>query len=95
MYFQAPVIAAREKGAVDVVTDGDSGLMVDFGDVVGLRIALDRAIGDDALRAHLRRGGNNLVQGEGAFTFTAFRRRTAQLLNIALPAPSGTAMQPS
>jgi len=91
MYFQAPVIAAREKGAVDVVTDGKSGLLVDFGDVVALRLALDRALSDEALRQRLRQGGNELVSGEGSFTFAAFRKRAAVLLGLSPPVASASA----
>ena len=91
MFFQAPVIAAREKGAVDVVADDVSGLLVDFGDVVGLTHALDRMIGDETLRDRVRQGGNALVQGDGAFTFSAFTRRTAALLDIPLLSAAGTA----
>ena len=37
MYFGAPVIAAAEKGALDVVQDGETGLLVRFGDTVALQ----------------------------------------------------------
>lgn len=80
MYFGAPVIAAREKGATDVVTDNESGLTIDFGDVGALREAMHRVLVDDALRARLVAAGRALVTDGGPFTFEAFTRRTAMLL---------------
>ena len=80
MYFNAPVVAAREKGAVDVVADGESGLLVDFGDVVALHGAMERVLGDQALRKHLQAGGRRLVEDGGPFTFDAFVRRTDALV---------------
>jgi len=37
MFFGAAVIAASEKGALDVIQDGETGLLVRFGDTVALR----------------------------------------------------------
>jgi glycosyltransferase involved in cell wall biosynthesis len=82
MYFGSPVIAAREKGAVDVVKDGVSGLTIDFGDVCALASALDRVLVDTDLRARLTAGGHALVTDNGPFTFTSFAARAADLLGL-------------
>jgi len=50
------VIATRTTGQTDVITDGENGLTVAPGDVVGWREAICRLRGDAALRARL--GGN-------------------------------------
>jgi len=77
MYFRAPVIAAAEKGALDVVKDGETGLLVRFGDSMGIKRAIERLNADDALRERLRERGHSTVVGDGEFTFAHFTRRTA------------------
>jgi glycosyltransferase involved in cell wall biosynthesis len=81
MYFGAPVIAAAEKGALDVVKDGDTGLLVRFGDSMSIKRAIDRLSGDAALREHLRERGRSTVVGDGEFTFAHFTRRTATIFS--------------
>ena len=46
-----PVVATRVGAAPSMVTDGESGLLVDASDVEGLAGALDRLINDPQLRA--------------------------------------------
>lgn len=81
MYFGAPVVAAREKGATDVVHDGDTGLSVPFGDVVGIKRAIERLAEDAALRRHLQDRGRSLVTTDGPFTFRRFTERCAEALS--------------
>lgn len=80
MYFGAPVIAARARGAVDAVEDGVTGLLVDYGDVTALRRALQTLLDDSQLRDRLIRQGRERVTGGGIFTFEAFTSRLASLL---------------
>lgn len=82
MFFGAPVIAAAEKGALDVVRDGETGLLVRFGDSISLQRAIERLGSDEALRAKLRQGGRATVVADGAFTFPRFVERTAHVLDI-------------
>ena len=82
MFFGAPVIAAAEKGALDVVKDGETGLLVRFGDSIELQRAIERLGADEALRAKLRQGGRATVVADGAFTFPRFVERTAHVLDI-------------
>jgi phosphatidyl-myo-inositol dimannoside synthase len=82
MFFGAPVIAAAEKGALDVVRDGETGLLVPFGDSIALKRAVDRICSDDMLRERLRRTGRSTVTGTGAFTFSRFVERSAEVLDI-------------
>jgi len=48
-----PVVASRIGGIPDVVSDGETGLLVPPGDVVALRSAMARLVGDASLREHL------------------------------------------
>jgi glycosyltransferase involved in cell wall biosynthesis len=80
MYFGAPVVAAAEKGVLDVVEDERNGLLVPFGDTVRLKAALDRLIADRALRAILTSKAKTSVTDGGMFTFEAFANRWAELL---------------
>jgi glycosyltransferase involved in cell wall biosynthesis len=81
MYFGAPVIAAAEKGALDVVKDGETGLLVRFGDSMAIKKAIERLNADAALRTHLRESGRSTVVGNGEFTFSRFTRRAATIFS--------------
>jgi phosphatidylinositol alpha-1,6-mannosyltransferase len=86
MYFGAPVIAAREKGAVDVVRDGETGLLVEYGDAVALSKTIEKLLADAPLRQYLRAGARTTVTADGEFTFRAFVRRCAAVLEVPPPA---------
>ncbi len=83
MYFGAPVIAAAAKGALDVVTDGETGLLAAFADTVAIAAAIDRLAADPALRARLCAAGRAAVSADGEFTFRRFVARSARALGIA------------
>jgi len=85
MFFGACVIAAREKGAVDVVRHEETGLLVPYGDVPALKQAIDRVIADTALRRRMCAAGRATVVGDGAFTFRSYVRRLAGVLNVSAP----------
>lgn len=82
MFFGAPVIAAAAKGALDVVRDEETGLLVRFGDSIAVRQAIERVLGDRPLRDRLCRAGRATVVGDGAFTFSRFVERSAQVLEF-------------
>ena len=86
MFFSAPVIAAREKGAVDVVQDGQTGLLVRYGDTIALAEAMGRVLNDDALRARISANGRASVLEGGPFTFDAYVKRLADIFNVPLRA---------
>jgi glycosyltransferase involved in cell wall biosynthesis len=58
-----PVIASRVGGLVDVVVDGQNGLLVTPGDPVGLADAMQRLIADPPLLAHLTQGARAAALG--------------------------------
>jgi phosphatidyl-myo-inositol dimannoside synthase len=80
MFFGAPVIAAREKGVIDVVEDGESGLLVSYGDTIAIVAALERLIADGDLRSRLIDNARKLVTAGGPFTSSAFTGRLAAVL---------------
>ncbi len=82
MFFGAPVIAAREKGATDVVRDGETGISVRFGDTIAVKEAIESLASDGALRERLSANGRALVTGGGAFTFRRFTSRCAEVLGV-------------
>jgi glycogen synthase len=59
-----PVIGARAGGVVDVIADGEDGLLVDFGDVEALAGAIARLSEDASLRARLGAAGRDKVLRE-------------------------------
>ena len=82
MYFGAPVIGAAAKGALDVIRDEQTGLLVPYGDARALREALLRLLTDEELRQSLKIAGRQTVTGDGCFTFNAYVRRWAQVLRL-------------
>jgi phosphatidylinositol alpha-1,6-mannosyltransferase len=82
MFFGAPVIAACEKGAMDVVQDGDTGILVRFGDAIGIKQAIERIGSNAALREHLRANARSLVTDGGPFTFACFTQRCAEVFEL-------------
>jgi glycosyltransferase involved in cell wall biosynthesis len=76
----APVIAAREKGVVDVVMHRETGLLVEFGDVVGLMAAMSEIDRDALLRVRVRKAALAQVTGRGRFTYAAFKERWSTTL---------------
>jgi phosphatidylinositol alpha-1,6-mannosyltransferase len=80
MYFGAPVIAAAEKGVLDVIRDGETGLLVRFGDSIAVKDAIERIEKNPVLREHLRTEGKATVNDEGPFTFARFAARFSELL---------------
>ncbi|MGH8210261.1 MAG: glycosyltransferase family 4 protein [Steroidobacteraceae bacterium] len=82
MFFGAPVIAARENGAVDVVRDGETGISVRFGDTIAIKEAIERIGTDNALRERLRANGRSMVTAGGPFTFARFTQRCAEVFEL-------------
>ena len=82
MFFGAPVIAAAEKGTLDVVLDRETGLLVRFGDSAAVMHAIERLSADDVLRETIRRRGRETVLGTGEFAFARFVQRSAEFLEI-------------
>lgn len=85
MYFGAPVIAAAAKGALDVVQEGETGLLVRFGDTLALKQAIERLQRDPELRARVIRQGRAAVTEDGPFTFSRFAKRYAEVLGVSEP----------
>jgi glycosyltransferase involved in cell wall biosynthesis len=85
MHFGAPVIAAREKGAVDVVEHEETGLLVTYGDAVGIANAIRRLLNEPDLCARLIQNGRRLVGPSGPFSFQAYVGRLSSLLNLPHP----------
>ena len=67
------VVATRVGGLVDLVRDGETGLLVEPGDRAALRAAIDRLLADPALRG-ARRSGSQSCGGCGG---TRHRRTLA------------------
>ena len=73
MRFGKPIVAARTGGIPEVVEDGTNGLLVPFADVDALEGALDKLLGDHALRTSLGAAGRTRLEEQ--FTFERFRSR--------------------
>lgn len=53
MSMGKPIIAARSGGLSDIVTDGETGLLVPPGDIQALRDAIEALVNDPVRRAHM------------------------------------------
>jgi glycosyltransferase involved in cell wall biosynthesis len=62
MASSRPVIASKVGAIPTVVRDGETGLLVDPKDVVGLRASLDRLLSDPALSSRLATQGHDWVR---------------------------------
>jgi glycosyltransferase involved in cell wall biosynthesis len=79
MRFAKPCIGGNAGGTPEVVVDGETGVLVPFGDVPALTRALDRLLGDPALRATLGRAGRRRLVEQ--FLFDRFEQRLAGYLD--------------
>ena len=61
---RVPIIASRAGGMPEAVRDGENGLLIAPGDVAALAAAMQRLLGDAALRARMGEAGRALVLKE-------------------------------
>lgn len=64
MVVGLPVVATRVNGTREVVRDGDTGFLVELGDVAALAHALERLLVNPVLRAHMGERGRRVVLAE-------------------------------
>jgi glycosyltransferase involved in cell wall biosynthesis len=77
-----PVVASAVGGLLDLVVDGETGLLVPPRDVPALRAALERLLGDAELRRRLGEAGRRRVQEH--FSWPAVTDQTIQAYEDAL-----------
>jgi glycosyltransferase involved in cell wall biosynthesis len=70
-----PVVATRLPAFEELLRDGETALLVDYGDAAGLARVLTRLIDDPAVRAHFGQATARLVEGE--LSWDVISRRTA------------------
>jgi phosphatidyl-myo-inositol dimannoside synthase len=62
-FHRKPVVAYRSGGATEAVVDGQTGLLVEEGDVAALAKVLQQLMSDPALRQRLGEGGHRHAAG--------------------------------
>jgi glycosyltransferase involved in cell wall biosynthesis len=62
MAYARPVVASAVGGLLDLVVDGETGLLVTPGDAAALRAALERLLADRELRHKLGRAGRRRIE---------------------------------
>ena len=82
-----PVVATTTGGIVDMITDGENGLLVPPGDEYKLAGAMARLLNDADLRARLAAGAQERVQ---RFTASAVVERLEAVYARVAPRDSGT-----
>jgi glycosyltransferase involved in cell wall biosynthesis len=78
-----PIVAARAGGVPEVVLEGETGLLVEYGDVDEIAYAVIRLGADPDLRIALGRAGQRRV--EERFTMRCLAERVAGLLDALAP----------
>ena len=73
----APVVASRTGGIKEVVKHGKNGILVEPGDVDGLAEAMNKVLGDEALRLRLAKAGRPYV--EKNFSWDRIAKQTFEL----------------
>ncbi|MGH9703337.1 MAG: glycosyltransferase, partial [Candidatus Acidiferrales bacterium] len=68
-----PTIATRVGGVPRLIRNNETGLLIESGDVAGLREAMERLLADPALAARLARAGRTLVEEQ--FSSQAMARK--------------------
>lgn len=84
MQYSNPVVAADSGGSPEVVQDGVTGLLVQYGDIPQLAQALADLCLNPERRAMLGRAGYQRLQEH--FTFPQFKRTLTDILSRELPA---------
>lgn len=84
MRWGTPVIGARAGGIPEIVTDGETGLLVPPGDSAQLQQAILRMLQDEALRTNLGRAGRRHVEQE--FSLEQMAQRAEDLYRDVLQA---------
>jgi glycosyltransferase involved in cell wall biosynthesis len=72
-----PVVASAVGGLLDLVVDGETGLLVPPGDVAALRAAIERLLGDRELRRRLGEAGR--LRAAERFSWDVVTRQTVEL----------------
>lgn len=75
MRFARPCVGGNAGGTPEVIADGETGLLVPYGDVTALERALDSLLADPGLRERLGRAGRERLIRQ--FTFERYRERLA------------------
>jgi glycosyltransferase involved in cell wall biosynthesis len=77
-----PVIGARAGAVIDVISDGVDGLLVDFGDVPGLALAIRTMLAEPELARQMGARGYEKVQANWGWDqrYAAWRALTTELV---------------
>jgi glycosyltransferase involved in cell wall biosynthesis len=84
------VIATATGGIVDMIADGESGLLIPPGDAGKLSAAMDRLLKDAGLRARLAIGARERV---GRFTASSVAERLEAVYARVAPRNPGTGQE--
>jgi glycosyltransferase involved in cell wall biosynthesis len=79
MAFGKPVVGGRHAGPLDIIVDGETGLLVECGDVPGLTQCLLHLLKDQSLRNRMGEAGRRRVRE--LYTFNRFKQELVAMLN--------------
>jgi glycosyltransferase involved in cell wall biosynthesis len=77
-----PVVASAVGGLLDLVVDGETGVLVEPRDVAALRAALERLLGDAEMRSRMGQAGRERIREH--FTWPAVTDLTIEAYEDAL-----------
>ena len=85
MQWGVPVVGSRLGGILEIVRDGENGLLFTPGDPSSLAASLERVLTDDVLRERLEAGARPSV--DDRFSVETFRSKIRQILFELCPVP--------
>ncbi|MFQ5861528.1 MAG: glycosyltransferase family 4 protein [Candidatus Brocadiales bacterium] len=78
MWFKKPCIGARAGGIPEVVKDGETGVLVEYGNVEAIGNAIVSLLGDETTRKRMSEEGHKRLVSE--FTFDIYKQKLLHLM---------------
>lgn len=88
-----PVVAARSLGITEVISNGETGLLVPFEDPVAMAAAINRVLSDEALGRQLGRNGRLVIRER--FGSERMAKRVMAVYDDVLASPSARTVTPA
>jgi len=87
MAMELPVVATSVAGVPDLIRDGSTGILVQAGNIAGLREGLEKMLADGGLRQRLGKGARAEVERD--FSFTVRMDKVMEIYDRLSLSPSG------
>lgn len=79
MFYKKAVIGGDHGGTRDVIDNGDTGILVEYGDIAGLSRAIITLLKDEQLASELAQGGYRRLRS--TYTFESFQHKLTNVIS--------------